>query len=305
MGNLSLDRGRGNQHAHHHQRARPRLRKGLPLPAIGLRLHRRARHCAFLLVPHYFRGQLDHRLSAHRTPLRQPAANPHRRSVPRHPRGRRRRARLCRGHRRPHRPRQLPFRNERPRPRRFCHRHRHVSSPSIYTFEGGMAAVIWTDVVQLAVYLAGALAAVFVLALRSPAAGPTITPSPANAGKFRVFDLLLELDLHLHIVVRHHRRRILHHRQPRHRPVDRPAAARRAQRTPSQTRADGSGFAVFLQFSLFLLIGAMLFVFYRTFPRPAPSPAPTPSFRPSSPPTCRTSSAASSSPPSSRRPCRT
>src|SRR5580692_4698553 len=33
----------------------------------------------------------------------------------------------------------------------------------VYTFEGGMAAVIWTDVVQLAVYLAGALVAVFVL----------------------------------------------------------------------------------------------------------------------------------------------
>src|SRR5215831_14547092 len=33
----------------------------------------------------------------------------------------------------------------------------------LYTFEGGMAAVIWTDVVQMAIYVAGTVVAVFTL----------------------------------------------------------------------------------------------------------------------------------------------
>ena len=41
----------------------------------------------------------------------------------------------------------------------------------IYTFEGGMTAVIWTDVVQLAIYLTGTLVAAFSILHLSLAAG--------------------------------------------------------------------------------------------------------------------------------------
>jgi len=40
-----------------------------------------------------------------------------------------------------------------------------------YTYLGGMAAVIWTDAIQLVVYLVGAIAAALVLLDKSPAAG--------------------------------------------------------------------------------------------------------------------------------------
>ena len=33
----------------------------------------------------------------------------------------------------------------------------------VYTFEGGMAAVIWTDVVQMGLYVAGTVIAIFTL----------------------------------------------------------------------------------------------------------------------------------------------
>jgi SSS family solute:Na+ symporter len=40
-----------------------------------------------------------------------------------------------------------------------------------YTFEGGMRAVIWTDVIQFALYLAGSIAAFFCCCTKFPAAG--------------------------------------------------------------------------------------------------------------------------------------
>ncbi len=59
----------------------------------------------------------------------------------------------------------------------------------IYTFEGGMAAVIWTDVVQLAVYIVPALWPDYSpFCILFPAAGTPCTASPPQAGKFRVFD---------------------------------------------------------------------------------------------------------------------
>ncbi len=59
----------------------------------------------------------------------------------------------------------------------------------IYTFHGGMAAVIWTDVVQLGVYLAGTAVALFTIVHLVPGGWPAIQSIGANAHKFRVFDL--------------------------------------------------------------------------------------------------------------------
>ncbi|HEV7968559.1 MAG TPA: sodium:solute symporter [Candidatus Acidoferrales bacterium] len=63
----------------------------------------------------------------------------------------------------------------------------------IYTFEGGMKAVIWTDVVQFILYIAGSLAAFFLLLDRIPGGWETIAQAAAPAHKFRVFDFSFSL----------------------------------------------------------------------------------------------------------------
>ena len=58
----------------------------------------------------------------------------------------------------------------------------------IYTFEGGMKAVIWTDVVQFVLYFFGSIAAFFLLWHRIPGGWQTIVHAAQPAHKFRVFD---------------------------------------------------------------------------------------------------------------------
>ena len=57
----------------------------------------------------------------------------------------------------------------------------------LYTFEGGMAAVIWTDVVQLTIYLTGTLVAVFAILHLVPGGWETVRTIAGPAGKFRMF----------------------------------------------------------------------------------------------------------------------
>ncbi len=63
----------------------------------------------------------------------------------------------------------------------------------IYTFEGGMKAVIWTDVVQFVLYISGALAAFFLLLHRIPGGWETIVQAAASAHKFQIFDFSFSL----------------------------------------------------------------------------------------------------------------
>src|SRR2546425_1707762 len=57
-----------------------------------------------------------------------------------------------------------------------------------YTFEGGMTAVIWTDVVQMTLYIAGAIAS-FVIILGQISGGWDHVAAVAGAaGKFAIFD---------------------------------------------------------------------------------------------------------------------
>jgi len=58
----------------------------------------------------------------------------------------------------------------------------------IYTFEGGMAAVIWTDVVQLVIYISGSLVGLFTILHLVPGGWSAIQATAAAAGKFRVLD---------------------------------------------------------------------------------------------------------------------
>src|SRR5437868_12439571 len=58
----------------------------------------------------------------------------------------------------------------------------------IYTFEGGLAAVIWTDVVQTAIYIGGTLVGLFTILQLVPGGWGAIHAAAASAGKLQVFD---------------------------------------------------------------------------------------------------------------------
>src|ERR1700722_19812352 len=58
----------------------------------------------------------------------------------------------------------------------------------IYTFEGGLAAVIWTDVVQTAIYVGGPLVGLWPILHFERGGGHPDHPAAAAAGKLRVFD---------------------------------------------------------------------------------------------------------------------
>lgn len=64
----------------------------------------------------------------------------------------------------------------------------------VYTFVGGMRAVVWTDLVQFAVYMAGAGIALWVLCDRVPGGWEQIRAAGDAAGKFRLFDFGFALD---------------------------------------------------------------------------------------------------------------
>src|ERR1700736_2419993 len=64
----------------------------------------------------------------------------------------------------------------------------------LYTFEGGMKAVIWTDVAQLLIYLTGSAVTFFVLLHRIPGGWSEVTQAAAAAGnKLQVFDFTWSL----------------------------------------------------------------------------------------------------------------
>ena len=107
----------------------------------------------------------------------------------------------------------------------------------IYTFEGGMAAVIWTDVVQFAVYVTGTLVGLFTILHLVPGGWHTVHQRGRCGRQIPRLRLLVELLRNLHLLVRSDRRRFSDHGQPRHRPVDRAAAALLAQREAIQDRA--------------------------------------------------------------------
>ena len=136
----------------------------------------------------------------------------------------------------------------------------------VYTFEGGMAAVIWTDVIQLTIYIAGTIVGFFTILHLVPGGWQTIHSIAGHAGKFRMIDLSWNLSSTYTLwsgiiggafltTASHGADQLI---------VQRLLSAR-SQRQ-SQAALLSSGVAIFFQFSLFLLIGAMLFAYYRIFP---------------------------------------
>jgi SSS family transporter len=57
-----------------------------------------------------------------------------------------------------------------------------------YTFEGGMTAVIWTDVIQMALYISGAILSLATILGQLPGGWAQVTALAIPAGKFQVFD---------------------------------------------------------------------------------------------------------------------
>jgi SSS family transporter len=136
----------------------------------------------------------------------------------------------------------------------------------LYTFEGGMAAVIWTDVVQMIIYLGGTVAAIWSLGHHIPGGWEHIHTVAAVAGKFHMLDFALNLTTAYTFwagvlggtfltMASHGTDQLM---------VQRMLAARSLRE--SQLALLSSGVVIFIQFALFLLIGAGLYVFYGQHP---------------------------------------
>src|SRR6202789_3801088 len=63
----------------------------------------------------------------------------------------------------------------------------------LYTFEGGLAAVIWTDVVQMAIYIGGTVVAIATLGSHVNGGWSTIHAVATAAGKFHLFHFAFNL----------------------------------------------------------------------------------------------------------------
>lgn len=136
----------------------------------------------------------------------------------------------------------------------------------IYTFEGGMAAVIWTDVVQLAIYIGGTIIGFFTLLHLVPGGWPAIQAAASAAGKMQVFDFSLTFfktytfwagvigGMFLNTAT-HGTDQLM---------VQRLLVARNQR--DSTAALLSSGIIILFQFTLFLLVGSGLWVFYRMFP---------------------------------------
>src|SRR5262249_37565123 len=61
----------------------------------------------------------------------------------------------------------------------------------VYTFEGGIAAVIWTDLIQLLIYIGAWLVAASELLHLIPGGWNSVAAMAASAGKFQVFSFSL------------------------------------------------------------------------------------------------------------------
>jgi solute:Na+ symporter, SSS family len=136
-----------------------------------------------------------------------------------------------------------------------------------YTFEGGMTAVIWTDVVQMFLYVAGALLSLVIILQMVPGGWSQVADLASAAGKFQVFDFQFALSSEYFSLTytfwagvlggcflttaSHGTEQLM---------VQRLLAAR----TEGQSRVAllSSWLVIFTQFSLFLIIGIILFVHY-------------------------------------------
>lgn len=137
----------------------------------------------------------------------------------------------------------------------------------VYTYKGGMKAVVWTELLQASVYVLGGISAIVLLGKSVPGGWNTIFDTASATNKLRVIDTYMGLDRPHTLfagllggaflsMASHGADQLI---------VQRLLTARSLK--DSQRALIGSGLVVFVQFTLFLMVGIGLFAFYhgRTF----------------------------------------
>ena len=132
----------------------------------------------------------------------------------------------------------------------------------VYTYFGGIKAVIWVDAVQMGLYLVGAVVAIAALQSLVPGGWARILSEAGSAGKLMVFDFSFDFSITYTLwagvlgggfltMASHGTDQLIVQRLLTCRDL---AASRRA--------LIGSGVAVMFQFALFLLVGLGLWAYY-------------------------------------------
>ncbi len=133
----------------------------------------------------------------------------------------------------------------------------------IYTYIGGVRAVIWTDVIQMFIYIGGGILAVFVLNDKLQTGYSEILSQLSAQGKLNFFDLSFDFTKPYTLIASvlgggflsmasHGTDQLI---------VQRLLTTDSLK--SSQKALITSGFIVFLQFALFLFIGSLLHVFFK------------------------------------------
>jgi solute:Na+ symporter, SSS family len=132
----------------------------------------------------------------------------------------------------------------------------------VYTEEGGVRATIWTDAIQMLVYLAGACVCLVAVARRLPEGLALALASACATGKLHVFNLSMDrtepYTLAAGLIGGVFLTLATHGTD--HYLVQRLLVAR--SRRDASFGLILSGFLVFAQFAIFLLLGTLLFVHY-------------------------------------------
>jgi solute:Na+ symporter, SSS family len=134
----------------------------------------------------------------------------------------------------------------------------------VYTFEGGMAAVIWTDVVQMALYVVGSVTALVTVCHRIPGGWPALLSAASAAHKLTLvhfsWSIAETYTFQAGVVggcfltmASHGTDQLM---------VQRLLAAKNLRE--SRIALLTSGVVIFFQFALFLFIGAGLWMYYRS-----------------------------------------
>jgi len=132
----------------------------------------------------------------------------------------------------------------------------------IYTFEGGLAAVIWTDVIQTFIYVGGTLLGIATIIHLVPGGWEHIHQVATAADKFRVFDFTPTfwkpytfwaglIGGAFLTTASHGTDQLI---------VQRLLAARNLRQAKAALLSSGA--AILFQFGLFLVLGVMLFAYY-------------------------------------------
>jgi solute:Na+ symporter, SSS family len=133
----------------------------------------------------------------------------------------------------------------------------------VYTFEGGMAAVIWTDVVQMILYVVGSVTALITVCRRIPGGWPALVTAASAGHKLTLFHFSWSIaetyTFQAGVIggcfltmASHGTDQLM---------VQRLLAAKNLRE--SRIALLSSGVVIFFQFSLFLFIGAGLWMYYR------------------------------------------